>query len=355
MNSGSPDRYYSSSKLLKHLNRLAMWDKEGYTFPIQAYLEVSDVCNNRCPECSYPDKRNFYMKTDDAQGVVSQLRDLQVKSITLSGGGEPTCHPNLREIIESVHENGIGASLITNGYKMNDRLIESIVNSCEWIRISLDANNPEIYRLTHGMDDKAFYQVLRNISKLVEAKKRSGKDVTIGTSYLFGEFSVRELFNATRLVKELGVDYIRFKPFLVWEGKRYFTDPHEADTVLEELQKCKSLEDKHFSVSYPKDRCEYDSIAGNRRRNFDVCHFRQFVITIKPDLSVYDCCVLQRSDRYCLGNLSKNTLAEIWFSEDRKNAYKNINLDDCPNPCPFEKNAEFLHSIKQKVPHSNFL
>ena len=354
-NSRFIDKYYNSSKLLKHLDRLHMWDKEGYTFPVQAYFEITDACNHKCPECTYPGKRNFSMKIEKALNVVSQLKEMQVRSVTISGGGEPTCHPNLREIIENINKKNMEVSLITNGHALTDQTIESVVNCCTWARISLDANNPEIYKLTHGMDKNAFNRVLKNISKLIDTKKRLNKNITVGISYLFGQFSIKELFNATNLAKELGVDYIRFKPFLSWGGKKYFADQKEEDIVLNELHKCKSLENDRFSVSYPKDRCEYGSISQKRTRNFDKCYFRHFLLTIKPDLKVYDCCVLQRNEKYCLGDLSKNTLREIWLAEDRKRAYQKTDFEDCPNPCIFEKHAELLYRIKQKVPHLNFL
>ena len=55
-------------------------------------------------------------------------------------------------------------------------------------------------------------------------------------------------------------------------------------------------------------------------------------------------------------DLKKNTFEEIWNSKERQESCKNINLNDCPNPCTFNGLAKFLWDVKQTedVPHKNY-
>lgn len=42
---------FTKNKLLKHLDRLDLWQQQGYTYPILADFDLTNKCNNKCPKC----------------------------------------------------------------------------------------------------------------------------------------------------------------------------------------------------------------------------------------------------------------------------------------------------------------
>ncbi len=307
------------------------------------------------------------VELDSAKDIISQLKEIKIKAIILAGGGEPSCHPNLEEIIKFIKRKGIECAINTNAYELSPSLIETIVTNCTWARISLDGDNSEIYKKTHGMDEDAFNQVVENASKLVEVKNQTNSNIVLGTTYLLGQNTLRGIYNAAELSKKIGVNYIRFRPF---EGSKQFRQ-EEKEEMLKQLKRCKEIDDEKFLASYREDRCE--AVTGGRERKYTQCFVPHFVTAITADLKVYPCCIFRNNEKYCLGDLTKQTFKEIWLSKERKKVHEKIDLRDCPNPCQFEghnnllyaiKNnnlkeninlLEILRSVNEFIPHSNFL
>lgn len=342
---------YSQYKLLKHLDKLDDFKKGKIVYPIWVGFTLTNKCNNSCPRCTTQRKDSTTISFENAKDIIRQLEEGDVRAVTYGGGGEPTCYPNLEEIIRFTKERGMEVALCTNGYKLSEGVMNAVIDCCTWIRISLDADGPDIYKKTHGMPEITFNKVVENMSKLAEKKKKASSKVTIGVSYLLGPETISGIYNATKLCKEIGVDQIRFRPFFVWDNKRNIK--LNGKEVFNELDKCKELDDNNFSVSYAEDRLE--SIVGERKRAYTKCLVYNFNTIITPDMKIYPCCMLENDAKYSLGNLKEKSFKEIWGSEERKNAYGKINLNDCPNPCMLDKHNELLEAIVRDIPHSNFL
>lgn len=389
----------SKYKLLNHLDRILEWEKSGTTYPILVNITLTNNCNHKCPLCTsrdFLDKRT--LSYEQVKDIILQLKTVGVKAIGLGGGGDPTCHPNLKEVIEFIAQNDLEVSLTTNGQLLTAEIIDAAIKNCTWIRVSLDSDSPTMFKRMHGMDEAAFYQVIGNISKLVKAKRKLQSETVIGVTYLIGSHTVEGVYNATALVKKLGVNYIRIRPFFTWDGakkngksnkdptipisfskrdgsQRVFPPKSvresNAEEIFKELERCKELEDETFSVSYPKDR--FKTISGRLERIHKLCYVHHFTTVISADSKLYPCCMLEDNAKYCLGNLNEKSFKEIWISEERKKSYGEINFSDCPNPCMLEKHNELLWAIKhdkspeditlkdvlyatkEPQPHANFL
>ena len=347
----NPYNIYSQYKLLNHLDRLNNWKKGRIVFPILVDFNLTNRCNNKCPLCTSQKKDNTTITLQDAKNIILQLAEIDVKAIGYGGGGEPTCHPKLEEIMRFTKKNCVEVALCTNGYRLSEGVMDAVIDCCSWARISLDADGPEVYLKTHGMPEVAFNKVVENMSKLVEKKKKTKSGVVLGISYLLGSETISGVYNAAKLCKEIGFDHIRFRPFFIWENNKEIK--LDKEFTYRELRKCEGLKDNKFSISYPKDRLE--AIVGERKRTYNTCHVHHFNTTITPDMKIYPCCMLENNAKYPLGDLKEKSFKEIWESEERKEAYRRINLQDCPNPCMLEKHNELLDAIVRDLPHSNFL
>ncbi|UCD54972.1 MAG: radical SAM protein [Candidatus Omnitrophota bacterium] len=362
---------YSQNKLLQHLERLLMWKREGFAHPIFIDLDLTNRCNNRCPLCVTSQNRDqTTMPFGLAKDVISQLKSMNVKAILLVGGGDPTCHPNLGEVIRFIKRKGLEVAINTNAYKISKDTIKTIVRCCAWVRISLDAGTPAIYKKTHAMNKKAFYQVVDNISNLVDEKRKRKRNIVLGATYLIGPHTIEGIYDAARLCKKIGLDKLRYRLFepeidgteiSLSKDERKKAAPvrpwsftkKEKENMFNELKRCKEFEDEYFSFSYSEDR--FEAVIKGKSRSCKRCHITHFITSITPDLKVYPCPYLKNIEKYCLGDLTKENFKEIWFSDKRKKTSEKINVERCFHSCKYEKQNELLHNIKKAMFHPNFL
>lgn len=381
----------SRFKLFNNLDRVLHWVETGQSFPILVNMTLTNRCNHRCPLCTsreFLDDRT--MPTEEAKRIIAEVAKLGAKAIGLGGGGDPTCHPDLAEIISFIGDQGLEVALNTNGQLLDEAIIQAAVRHCTWIRVSLDADSPETFKKTHGLGEEAFAQVVHNIGALVAEKRRTGSEVTLGTTYLVGPHTLAGAFDATSKVRDLGVDYMRLRPFFEWDQSASHDDEEDRDAtgkvrpsrayaarvafqdeMVLQLARCESLTNTTFLASFPKERA---LAAGQHKvRHHRACYVHHFEAVISADLKIYPCCMLEDNAKYSLGSLLGKSFEEVWQSQGRKDAYGRIDFSDCPNPCMLEKHNELLWELKHdelrpetrvsdllaasrtKFPHANFL
>ena len=101
-----------------------------------ASVEITEQCNNRCPYCDQPKSERF-MPGAQFSNLLGELASDGTGAVAL-GGGEPTLHPALTDMLEAVRERGLRAGLTTNAFnpplilELADRgLLESFGVSAE--------------------------------------------------------------------------------------------------------------------------------------------------------------------------------------------------------------------------------
>jgi MoaA/NifB/PqqE/SkfB family radical SAM enzyme len=345
---------YENIKLLKHLDRLAEWTGTGFAFPIAVSLNITNRCNNFCPLClagSWRDDSTIPL--DRVYEIVAQLKGAGIRAIGLGGGGDAGCHEHLAEIIEHIASQGIDVALYSNGGCLTDRVLEAIVRHCSWVRISLDADGPELYETTHGVPGELFHRVLDRIGTLVSLRRETGSPIVISTGYLLGPHTVHGVYGATKLCRELGVDHIRIRPFYAGGGYKRFTG-EETDALLQEVARCFSLQDGSFAVSCPENRWDWLS-PGNKPRPYGKCHGHNFSTIISANQKMYVCCYYENNEDYCIGDLKEASFGEIWASPRRADVAGRICLDVCPSPCILDDHNRLLWDLMQEIRHHNFI
>lgn len=332
-------------KILCHPDRIAEWLEGGDTRPISWELDLTNACDQKCPDCPGGRNNNQSLDLDTAENYVYQIKALGGKSIVLTGGGEPLLNSIITKVVKYIHySKGMDVSLITNGTQLNKDNVFDIVENCTWVRVSLDAGSPEIYKFTHGCNKKTFKSVLGGISLLVEAKKAKlpeGYNCTIGVAFLTHNKTRKDMLVFTKLCQWLGVDYVQFRPY-----HYNFCD------VTEELKECeKQTIPGQFYVL--KSGNKYDHLT--ERQPYDICYGHHFCGVINVH-NVYLCCHFRGMDKYKLGDLRENKLYEIWESEQRKKIYQNIDYSDCYPVCRCDRLNRILWKLKEEpATHINFV
>ena len=338
MNTNSPIDIHN--KLFYHPERLGEFLKGGTT-PVTWELDITNRCNHTCIGCDQPwaggRANNEALNSWEAREYINQIKQLGGKAINLTGGGEPLFNLAFDSIVKYIKQVGLEVGLITNGSLLTRKTSQIILNNCSWVRISLDAGTSETFKKIRGRPEEEFNVVLNNIKVLVEEKKRLNSNCTVGVSFLTCKDTVREMKVFTDICKQTGVDYVEFRPF------------HGDSTNPYKLQECLKLETKEFKVL-----CSDFKYDRNYEKKYCRCHGQNFTGVINVH-KVYICCHFRGKEQYEIGDLRKNTLREIWFSEKRKKVLEKIDLTKCLPLCKLDIINRFLDGVSEKPEHVNFI
>jgi cyclic pyranopterin phosphate synthase len=348
------DQFQREAKLLSHFDRIVEWKTKGTTYPILVGIDPTFKCNHRCPHCSGlmgQDLSTIPLAKLDP--LLKELASLGVKAINLGSGGDPSCHPDLAGILDRVYEYGLDCGYYTNGELLKEKTIEATVRACSWVRFSLDADGPEIHQLIHKASPKAFDKVVKNMHRLQAARLRMNPEMVLGAGYLVRPDTTKGIYNAAKLVRDIGWDYIRFRPFFGYDNQP-LCNQEEANEILSELERCKELETDTFKINCPQNRMDWVE-TGVPPITYARCNVHHFMTQIGGDLKVYLCCHTMGWERYCLGDLNTQTFEEIWNSEKRKQIYENIDYRDCATPCSLNAYNDLLGKFESRTVHPNFL
>ena len=268
--------------------------------------------------------------------LLDTVWDKKPSGIILSGNtGDPLMHPEISSLFDLLREKEIPTVLITNGQNLDRALSEQIVKTCQGVRISLDAHDADLYTQTHGVKSEIWQMVLRNIQDLVSVRNNLGlneNDCTIGIGYLTGSKTAYGMVPAAKLAKEIGVDYIQFRPF------------HYSDmNVTDELRMCEQFETENFHVFSSNQK--YSRISSTAR-NYSVCHGAWFFTLIDARGDMYLCCHHVGNPDAFIGSLRETSWFELIASEARSSKINSFDISKCLPLCRLDSQNRLLESIR---------
>ena len=188
---------------------------------------------------------------------------------------------------------------------------------------------------------------------LSREKKKQKSDITIGVGFLTYNKTIHEIIDFAKLSSTLDVDYAQYRPLLKKHAEKEFNAKNQ-DLVINNIKEACKYSTKNFSVVSSIHK--YKLIASKKcSRQYDVCYGHNFATVIAADQKMYLCCHMRGVKKYCLGDLKKNTLKEIWCSKQRESVYKNIDFKDCPLLCRCDSFNTILFNMQKPINHVNFL
>lgn len=283
--------------------------------PISVEMHLTNNCNLNCPWCT--DKN---LKGDGATLDVERVKALfryfgQCRTgITLEGGGEPTVHPQFREIVEYGNKNNVDLGLITNGTVD----ISDYINNFKWVRVSLDSSCKEDYIIEKGKD--LFDRVISNLEKY--SQNRDNRFCFLGVGYVITTRNIKNIEDVVLKLNSIGVDYIYFRPV---EEAPEITPTRDA---LYDLKKklLNIVEGKRIKIMFTiNDRLVYDNA------NLPcIAHSLTSIIHANGDVF---CCEKRRHDEICYGNINSESFENIWCSDIKKQATTKLLNKNCQEGC----------------------
>ncbi len=261
-------RFDVTAKLIHH-DRLCSFLNGGSVVPIGVEISPSAECNGSCPGCLYVEKkysRSGFIDTTKLVKTLGEMSEAGVKSVTWSGGGEPTMHPEFKRLTESCDTMGQG--LFTNALKPTD----FDPTRMRWIRVTLNFDS--------------FTVPVKNI-KVLRACKTLGLCVNVNGDY--SETIEKALIVADRT----GADYVQVRPRLVVNGERL------SRPVIEPIN------DPRVVISDHKfqDCC--------LPRGYDKCYGYHFVPFIWENGQFDVCGYMREYCGYTIGNIYEESFEDI--------------------------------------------
>ena len=307
------------------------------------------VRDHRCTFCSV-DAIGYPAILMDQRILAERMREakaLGIKSVMYAGTGEPLLHKKINTIVQTAFWTGLDQAFTTNGVLL-DKL--DLPNLCSWIKISLNAGTKESYAKIHQTDEKDWDKVWENIKALVGRKGTCA----VGIQCVVLPENYRHLGNLALLSREAGVDYLVLKPYsqgtfsLVQRQINY-------QEMEDELQKVTEYSTSSFSVVYRENAVKRES----EEHHYDKCLATPFMWAYSmADGRVFTCSAHLLDERFCIGNLNRQTYQEIWEGEGRRKQWelmKEFDIHNCRKNCRMESVNQYLDQVKHPVLHANFI
>jgi MoaA/NifB/PqqE/SkfB family radical SAM enzyme len=345
-------KIFTENKILWHGAQIAEWQSGGNPYPIVMEVDPSGACNGACPRCVGGEHKGM-LELSMFETLMDELVE-ETEAIIFTGGGEPTLNPALGVMITEADALGYDTALITNGLKMSCLLAKTVIECCKWVRVSLDAGTPEMYKITHNGTQGEFNRVCDTITRLVDAKKDTGSSCTVGIGYLVDNFSINGMEDVMARGRVLGVDYLQFRPVYL---APWFDGPDGID--IEAYRKIFRRRIDHGTNKYliTQSAVKFDKLARHDLdRKYSFCHGQQFCGVVTATGDVVLCCLMRGVKGAVLGNIYKEAFYDIWNGKRRQEVLKNLNMaEDCPPLCRCDGINEMLEKLKETPAHVHFL
>ena len=350
---------YSDFKIFHVQEKINSFLEEKVTAPVYVRIKPINLCNHGCFFCVYSTgfrvkdgaeidhivsgmhedmKEDDIIPRDKMIEILHDLANMGTKAVTWSGGGEPLMHPDIADFMRLTLALKMDLSIITNGQNLVKEKAE-VLSDAKWVRVSMDYTTPEEMHRFRNVPERSFMSVMSNISKFAAIKKQS---CDLAVNYIVHRNNYKNLYPFTQLLKESGVENVRFSPMYVPD----FYDYHNliAEEVNEQLAKIQTICNDRFTVN-----STYNISPGSSHssvRSYRRCFIMQTVPVIGADLNVYACHNKAYDSTGKIGSLKDQSFPSLWFSQETKEYMEKFNAKTtCMHECSNDRKNILINEV----------
>jgi cyclic pyranopterin phosphate synthase len=309
-------------KVLHHLETLAHLKAHGRTpAPVNVEIDLSNRCSLGCEWCHFaythtkgplagtqprPDGTipgGDLMPLELADRMVTELAMAGVKSVTWTGGGEPTLHPHFAHVVRRAADEGLEQGLYTHGGHLGGPVAALLKATHTWVYVSLDEAGPLQYRISKGVD--RFHAACDGVRALAGAPGKA----TIGVGFLLHERNCDEVLAMVNLARDLGADYVQFRPTIRYEALEPGKRAETPDWVKRAVRWFGRLQGDPFVIA---DAARFGMYGGWQGHGYGTCYWSTMQTVITPNGKVWTCCNKREHGDALLGDLAVESFAEVW-------------------------------------------
>ena len=272
----------------------------------QIYLLLTRKCNLSCSHCirsSTPFHKEM-MDTQLALDILQQLHAIRREATLMISGGEPTLHPNFKQIVGTGLERFDRVVVNSNGLRLTP-LLEACLHPSAEIQISVDGDE-----FTHDRirGNGTFEKTISNINKLSNA----GIFITVATT--ISNSNCNSLKNLDQILA--GINFSRWNiKRVVGSGRASDTDDistQEWNRLVEEFQRA-TLNAHRSRISYMFSE-EGIQAASRTNNDFELnaansnCGTGRSKLYVNPNGTVYPCACMED---VIVGNFINQSAIEV--------------------------------------------
>ena len=355
------DKHYlfDGHKLIWHMDRVHQHYRDNKRIaPLHIDIGATKVCNIKCSYCygTFQKMSGEIIPTDILYRLFLDAPELGIKSLTLTGDGEPTLNPGVYNAIRVGKENGLDIGFATNGVALDNYKIKILLESCTWLRFNVSAVSKDTYKTIHGVD--LWERVQANLLLTTQIKKEIRSNCTLGLQMVLIPDALPEVIPEATFAIRNGFDYFVIKQFSspgCDEMSKFNLDWYDNPIVLDTLKRAEELSTNETKI-VPK----WDMIHSKGIREYDRCVDCPLIFQISGSSKCYPCGFLFGDDRYCYGDLKKQTLEEIITSEQYWSVIRYMRKDfdvhkDCSGCCRHDFTNAFIWKYLHPPEHLSFI
>ncbi len=350
---------FSKDKILLHGDRVREYLTKGVTkAPVTLEIDLTNKCNNKCPNCTGYNSDSVEMDAGFAKSVIVDAVGMGVRGLIFTGGGEPLLHPNLAELVGFSKGVGLDVGVITSGQAPNSFTINDlveVVKSASWLRVSLDAGSPERYKAMHGLNKNGYRNALNFIKDASEVGAEVNPSCTIGVGYLTGvdtlESESADILRSANECAVRGASYFQLRPL-----HKNVRLPLVDDGLVSKIEEgSKNPNFKFLGSAHKYDLFGKDDGKGSR--SYDYCHGSRFASVVTADGYLTLCCHSRNQDWGRIVNLHDVSLSDAWSAGLVEYKTCGVDVHECVPYCRADNFNRTLESLTEASgnEHKNFL
>ena len=180
----------------------------------------------------------------------------------------------------------------------------------------------------------------------IEYKRKNDSECTIGVYCVLFNENLDDVYEGTKWLRDIGVDYALFKPISQGTGNIQHIQAANLENHPTLVSDLETLQTDDFHVTVRADLIR----DGYVRLGYDRCYGLPFECAIDADGSVYTCNWYWGKEEFKYGNLNDNSFPEIWESEKAKSLRSHVSspefkIGNCCGSCKQNSINKTLYQI----------
>jgi pyrroloquinoline quinone biosynthesis protein E len=298
--------------------------------PTSVDVFVTSRCNLRCVHCfsSREGKGNRDLSIQELESIFSQLEQMGVMEVRLTGG-EPLLHPEVHKLLAIIQKKRFRKVLITNGTLLDEENVRHLKKAGVIPTVSLEDVNAKEHDVFSGVAG-SFKRTMTALNLL----KKQG--VQYGINCCLHKGNLNRCEDVIKLSIRQGADRIAFLDLKdvgrMKKNREWIPAWNAYQNIFDYLLIAKARYRKRIDVSLDVFlHCHplRESIL-ELKKGYVSCKAGKNRLTIDSDAAVYPCNLVLSDPQWVMGNLRKETLADIWFSKKWLFFRGEVKISDLP-------------------------
>jgi len=310
--------------------------------PVCLYLETTNRCNLLCTTCPRtfealepPGDMSWALFT----AIVDQFP--KIARVVLHGVGEPMMVRALPRMIRYLKDRGTYVLFNTNGTLLSEKKGRELIDSgLDELRVSLDAAEPEAFKLVRGRD--MFARIVRNLRAFRALQKELHAERPLVSLWLTGlKETVDQLADFVRLAHDVDIPEVYLQRLVYFpEGQglarpqsALFAGGDDAEGMrvreAEELARELGIAFNASGATDPAASLKRDEAA----QPWSLCRRPWTLMYVTAHGRAIPCCIAPFSmrgyDSFTLGDATQENLRDIWNGA-RYQEFRSALLSDQP-------------------------